>query len=224
MGFINIIILAILYLGSFWSAWAQTIGVDLCACQPSVVTFQLNFTLDCDGTNVAGPGINETSCIPESRTSLNVSDFVPTFISEVQVLELDENLAPLTGAIYTDGYFDGDEITYTSIVETDPDNVTTSNFPLGFQVVLTGLNAAEQNIVITMAITYFGGMHFTSQIISLGLVVLLLTLTNILFLDCGIFPLLEVGEQIGPIVFVSNACIVCLFGTWAFTGSLMYLN
>jgi hypothetical protein len=155
-------IFAIICLGRFWNASAQTIGVDICACQPSIVTFKLNFTLDCDGSNVAGPGITETTCLPESRESKNVTDFVPTFISVVQVSELDENLQLVSGTVYQDGYFDGDEITYTSIVERDPDAVNASNIPRGFQVDLTGINAAEDNIVITMAITYNGGKHHKS--------------------------------------------------------------
>jgi hypothetical protein len=83
----------------------------------------------------------------------------------VQVLELDENLATVSGSIYKDGYFNGDEITYTSIVERDPAAVNASSLPRGFQVVLTGLNAAEENIVFTLAITYNGGMHFKSLFI-----------------------------------------------------------
>ena len=136
---------------------AQIVGVDICACQPSIVTFRLNFTQDCTESNVLGPGINDTTCFVETRGSINVTDTVPISVSTVQVLELSETLAPVGETVFDVGYFDGDEITYTSIVELSPDNITAQNLPRGFQVVITGLNAAEQNIVNTLAIAYTGG-------------------------------------------------------------------
>ena len=159
MGFININVLAILFLWRFWKVSAQVVGVDICACQPSIVTFQLNFTIDCDASNVEGPGITETTCIPESPLDESVTDLVPTIITLVKVFELDENLQTVGNTAFDEGYFDGDEITYTSIVIRDPDSINASSIPRGFQVVLTGLNAAEAVIETTLAITYNGGMR-----------------------------------------------------------------
>jgi hypothetical protein len=163
------------------SASAQIIGVDLCACQPSVITFKLNFTITCDdSTVVPGSGINDTACLVDTRgNNENITDEVPTYVSLVQIQELGEGpiYAVLGLTEYTDGYYNGDEITYTSIVETKPDSINASTIPRGFQVAITGLNANEETLVQTWAITY----------------------TN----DCGIFPLLTVGEQIGWSVFVS---------------------
>lgn len=158
------------------------IGVDICACQPSVITFKLNFTLECSESDVGGPGIVETACNIGTREDRNVTDKVPTQISTVQVYELaGPDLSVVGGTTFTDGYLDGDDITYTSIVATKPDTIDDSNLPRGFQVVITGLNADEVTLVNQWAITY----------------------TN----DCGIFPLLTVGEQIGWSVFVRTTAV-----------------
>jgi hypothetical protein len=139
-------------------ASAQMIGVDICACLPTTVTFRLNFTFDCDGSNVMGPGINDTSCLIETRGNENVTDFVPTSVSTVQIFELNENREVVGDSTNDQGYFDGSEITYTSIVERDPDSVNSlSTLPRGFQILLTGVNAAEQNVVNLFAIEYTGG-------------------------------------------------------------------
>lgn len=160
----------------------QIIGVDICACQPSVVKFRLDFSLICPSSNVSGPGINETSCIAGTRlgSEENITDQVPVSISKVQVLELDQNLQIMETTEYTDetGYFDGDEISYTALVEREPESITADNFPRGFQVTLTGVNAQEEPLVNQWAITYNN--------------------------ECGLFYLLEVGEQIGWSVFVST--------------------
>lgn len=137
---------------------AQMIGVDICACLPTIVTFRLNFTFDCDGSNVAGLGINDTTCLIETRGNQNVTDYVPTSISTVQVFELNEDREVVGDSTYDEGYFDGSEITYTSIVERDPDSVLSlTTLPRGFQILLTGVNALEQTIVNVLAIEYTGG-------------------------------------------------------------------
>lgn len=139
-------------------ASAQLIGVDICACLPTIVTFRLNFTFDCDASNVAGPGINDTSCLIDTRGNENVTDFVPTSVSTVQVFELNEDLAVVGDTTSDEGYFDGSEITYTSIVVRNPANVSTlATLPRGFQIWITGVNAAEQTIVNQLIITYTGG-------------------------------------------------------------------
>jgi hypothetical protein len=73
----------------------QDIGVDICACQPSVYEITLGLGLVCEDTNVEGPGILDTVCFGWSRlpdTINNVTDFVPVTVSGIQVLELDEFL------------------------------------------------------------------------------------------------------------------------------------
>jgi hypothetical protein len=145
-----------------YQASAQIVGVDICDCQPSTITFRVDFSFDCDGSNVAGPGIDETTCNAETRGNENVTDFVPTLITTVQIFELDENFQPVSETNYDAVYFDGAGVTYTTIVERAPDKITTATLPRGFQVVLTGLNAAEQNIVTLLAIRYTGGTCYKS--------------------------------------------------------------
>lgn len=137
---------------------AQMIGVDICACLPTVVTFRLNFTFECDASNVAGPGIIEPTCLIETRQNDIVTDFIPTSVSLVQIFELNDELAVVGDSVFDAGYSDGSEITYTSIVERAPDNITSvATLPRGFQVWITGVNAAEQTIINQIAITYTGG-------------------------------------------------------------------
>ena len=162
-------------------ASSQELGVNLCFCQPDTITFKLDFSFECPGSNVAGPGINDTACLVETRDSIDaITDFAPTFVSEVQVLELDQNLQIVGQSFQNGPFFNGDEITYTSIVMQSPETVMASPelLPRGFQVSITGLNANEESLVNTWVVRY----------------------TN----DCGIFPLLEIGDRIGWSEFVSS--------------------
>jgi hypothetical protein len=181
----------------------QLVGVDICACLPTTVTFRLNFTIECDETSVAGPGINETTCYIETRGNENVTDMVPISVSTVQVLELKEDQSVITGSNFDGGFVDGAEITYTSIVERAPDNITAATLPRGFQLVVTGVNAAEQTLVQTSAIIYTGGTLFHRRILVVSIFAAYLQSTLFVLSECGIFPLLEIGEQIGWVVFVS---------------------
>ena len=152
------VLFVLVYLALLERASAQLIGVDICACLPTTITFRLNFTFECVDSNVFGPGINDTTCLIETRGNENVTDFVPTSISTIQIFELNENLEVVGDSTNDDGYFDGSMISYTSIVERDPDSVSSvTTLPRGFQILLTGVNAVEQTIVNVLAIAYIGG-------------------------------------------------------------------
>jgi hypothetical protein len=160
---------------------AQLIGTDICACQPSIVTFTLNFAFKCVDSNVEGPGIIETTCLTEllgENDTRNTTDVAPVSVTEVQILELDENKAVLAQTPYEGTFSDGASFTYTSIVVSDPESVTVQNFPRGLQVIAKGISATEEALQNTWAIIYSN--------------------------ECGLFPLLEVGEQIGWANFVCN--------------------
>ena len=160
------------------SATAQLIGTDICACQPSVYRFKLDFSLICNDNTVEGPGITETACIVETRdTNQNPTNPFPISVSEVQVLELGQDLQVVGNSIFDGQFFDGHEISYTSITIRNPDSVTPNTIPRGFQVFITGISSDEEPLVNQWAITYNN--------------------------DCGIFPLLEVGDRIGWVEFVS---------------------
>jgi hypothetical protein len=159
----------------------QTIGTDICACQPVTYELILNLSLSCADTTVLEtiPGILDRACQVESRDEIeNITNPFPLTIGSVIVSELDANLLPVSQAVYRGPYFDGDIITYTSIVLTNPNELNATTIPRGFQVVLTGLNSAEETLTNTWVITYEN--------------------------DCSIFPLLTKGEQIGWTIFVSR--------------------
>ena len=166
----------------FQSTNGQEIGIDICACQPSVYEITLDFGLVCEDLNVGGPGINDTACLIGTRLpdTENVTDLVPAQVSEIQILELDQNQDVVGQSVFTDGpFFDGDKVFYTSIVSTDPELVNSVSLPRGIQVSINGNNALNQPLLNTWGILYNN--------------------------DCGIFPLLTVGQNIGWSVFVSQA-------------------
>lgn len=164
------------------STSAQLVGTDICACQPSVYKFKLNFSLSCIDTTVEGPGITETACNVNSRDSNeNVTNPFPITVSEVQVLELGQSLQVVGSSVYGGTFFDGDEISYTSITVTEPGTIDAATIPRGFQVFITGINSDEDPLVNQWAITYSN--------------------------DCGIFPLLEIGDLIGWTNFVSRSIL-----------------
>jgi len=66
---------------SFGNIGAQRIGVDLCACQPGVYEFTLDFGLRCTAMNVQGPGIGETACVVDTQQGENVTDLAPVQVS-----------------------------------------------------------------------------------------------------------------------------------------------
>ena len=170
---------AVLFL--FQSLAGQEVGVDICACQPSVYEITLDFSLVCDDTNVGGQGIVDTACLIGTRLTdtENVTDLVPAQVSEIQILELDQNQDVVGQSVYTDGpYFDGDKVYYTSIVRKDPNAINSVTLPRGIQVSINGNNALNQPLINTWGILYNN--------------------------DCGIFPLLTEGENIGWSVFVSG--------------------
>src|SRR3569623_1297735 len=67
-----------LLLACIRSSTSQTIGVDICACSPSVYTFQLIFSLTCAEETVKdNPGIQGESCFVQGlRQEEGVTDFV----------------------------------------------------------------------------------------------------------------------------------------------------
>jgi hypothetical protein len=71
---------------------AQTIGVDICACQPSVYEFTFDFLNNCDDFNVTGPGITDNACFVDFAADLNVTDEIPVAVTRIEILELDQIL------------------------------------------------------------------------------------------------------------------------------------
>jgi hypothetical protein len=160
------------------SAMGQ-VGTTLCGCQPAVYEVTLTFDAECADANVGGPGINETACITSPETEENVTDFVPVLITNVQFLEQNGDFVTLQQIPINGDFRDGDIVTYTSVLAVqEPTEFTESTMPRAFQMILRGINALDQPIQVTWVITYDN--------------------------DCGIFPILFEGQQMGWSVFVSS--------------------
>jgi hypothetical protein len=160
--------------------YGQIIGTDLCFCQPATYELKLNFSLVCADSSInnSTPGILETGCLVESRGQTeNITDPIPVLVSEVQIVELGPNLENVGQALYTDTYSDGAILTYTSIVQSTPQDITVANLPRGFQVTITGINSLQESLTQLWIIKYDN--------------------------ECSIFPLLTVGQQMGWTIFVS---------------------
>jgi hypothetical protein len=91
-------------------------------------------------------------------------------INAVDILELDQQLAPFTLTPIREDFRDGNEFKYTSITATDP-NLTSSMIPGGLQMNIIGVNELDEPIQNVWIIVFNN--------------------------DCGIFPIYTVGEQIG---------------------------
>jgi len=152
------------------------IGVTLCACFPPLYEFTLNFASLCSESNVEGPGIENIECFVQGTTpGENITDETPVDVSSIEVLELDDELAPLSNTFYTDGYRNGSKILYTSIATWN--NLTIDFFPEALQLNIVATNALDQALLQVWVIRF----------------------TN----ECGIFPLLSIGEQMGWTTIVS---------------------
>jgi hypothetical protein len=164
--------------GGFMMASAQTVGVDICACQPSTYEFLLDFGLTCDNKTVDGPGINASECRVTTDRNLNVTDLVPITVSKIQVLELNQDLDVIATTPYEGEYTNGDIISFTSVIATD--NITNADdVPRALQMTLEGRNSLEQDLVNYWIIIFDN--------------------------SCGIYPVVLEGEQIGWTVFVRIA-------------------
>lgn len=159
---------------------AQDIGIDICACQPSVYEFTLDFALTCADQDVGGPGISDTTCLTELRGQENQddADLTPVLVGQVSIFELDQNLDVIAQTVNTGNFISGDTFQYTSIIATEPDMLNPDSLPRGIQVVFIGVNEENQAVVNTYAILYNN--------------------------DCGVFPLLTEGQMAGWSVFVSS--------------------
>jgi hypothetical protein len=163
-------------LGGYGAVSAQTVGVDICACQPATYEFVLDFALTCDNkTVVAGSGINASECRITTDRNLNVTDQVPVSVSKVQVLELNQDLDIITTSQYEEEFADGDIFTYTSVIASN--NITRpQDVPRALQMTITGRNQEEQDLVNFWIIIFDN--------------------------SCGIYPVVLEGEQIGWTIFV----------------------
>jgi hypothetical protein len=152
------------------------VGITLCGCQPAVYEITLSFNVSCAESNVAGPGIADTACVESREGNEPVEDFTPVILTDIQFLELNQNLQTIQQEPRIGPFRDGDVVSYSSVLNvlTDFDEIS---LPRAFQMVLRGFNQFDQAIIVTWVITYAN--------------------------DCGIFPLLFEGQRMGWSIFVS---------------------
>jgi hypothetical protein len=152
------------------------IGVTVCACQPSVYVFELDFNATCDiGTIDSRPGIRGADCFARGigLYADDTVDFVPVQVTSISIVETNREFQVLAQSPYSSFFSDGDKITYTSILGT-PEGVASldeDNLPAGMQVDIVGINQLEQPITNVWIILF----------------------DNV----CGVFPVLEKGDKIG---------------------------
>jgi hypothetical protein len=165
-------------LGFLFGSVGAQLGVDQCACFPSTYTFVLALGQTCAETSLPNSGIAGTTCsvLPAG------SNMIPTSVNAITVFELGQNSAAiLTTEISIDtSFISGDAFTYTSFVGTQGGlntNVQFNTFPRGLELRISGLNLFSETIVNTFTIEFSNA--------------------------CGIFPVVEEGDQIGWVKFVS---------------------
>jgi hypothetical protein len=169
----------------FKPASAQ-VGVEICACFPSVYTFVFQFGQLCADTNIPGAGINATVCFVAPAESIpTFEDEVPVAVSSVDILELGLDLTPIASTQVTGDFRSGDSFTYASVVST-PEGVDMVNelgvFPGGLQLNINGRNALDE-FITNVWVIFFNN-------------------------ECGLFPVISEGDQIGWTKFVSFALLV----------------
>lgn len=88
---------------------------QVCACQPTTITFQIALEQTCDTNASLSPGIETFECKIENLTSGENKDVVPpAVITSIQIIELDAN-RQIVGQSYVSGSFrSGDAIDFTS--------------------------------------------------------------------------------------------------------------
>lgn len=168
------------------------IGVELCACFPSVYTFILNFDQACNETSIPGAGIDRTDCFVSASTPPgsggDPTDEVPVAVSNVDILELGQNLRVIASTRVTGDFRSGDDFSYASVLST-PEGVAMAEeqgiFPGGLQLNIQGRNALDEFITNVWVIVFSN--------------------------DCGLFPVIEEGDQIGWTTFVSVVAVVAAF-------------
>ena len=146
---------------------------DLCACSPSTYEFTFNFGAACPE-----PGGDDIPGVDE-RTCFVTSfdseaeDVVPVSVQTISIIEADVDRVPIAQNAFDGDYEDGSTFTYSSVSALG----NSSQIPQSIQLTITGLNEGGESLVLVWAIKF----------------------TN----DCGIYPVLQIGETFGWTEFVS---------------------
>lgn len=173
-------------LGFLFGPVGAQIGIDQCACFPSIYTFVLDLSQTCAQTSLPNPGVESTTCSVLSGagagSTLTSSGMVPVSVSEITVSELGQNLETIfTEQIPGDIFTTGTTFFYLpSSVGTQEGlftSIASDVFPRGLQLQLRGLNLFNEIIINIVTIV------FSNQ--------------------CDVFPVVKKEDQIGWVALVS---------------------
>ena len=123
-----------------------------------------------------------------TEQQVNVTEFQPARVTTIQILELNQDLRVIAQTPINGDFRSGDIFKYTSVIaQLDPETVDPNMIPKGLQITLAGRNSAEQDLVNFWLIIYDN--------------------------DCGVFPVVLEGQQIGWTVFVSQCdrALLCVY-------------
>lgn len=162
----------------------DVIGVDVCGCSPSRYTFLFDFSLTCNvdmtgGEGVpTGEGVTSTSCVTSPFGNPMTTDLVPATVTQIDILELGQDVSVIVRETITGDFLDGDTFDYESITIAPEEITEVRDIPKAIQISLTALNAASEMIIN----------------------VFILNFSN----DCDQFPVLMDGQSAGWVHFVSQ--------------------
>jgi hypothetical protein len=169
----------------FGTVGAQ-IGTDQCACFPSTYTFVLDLGQLCTQTSLPSSGIESRTCSVFSESGDVLTTMVPVSVSQITVLELGQNLGTIIPTqIQGDSFITGASFTYTSSFVGTQEGLDTSIssgvFPRGLELQLRGLNLFSEIIINRFTIVFSNA--------------------------CDVFPVVQEGDKIGWVKFVSNSSL-----------------
>jgi hypothetical protein len=162
------------------------IGTDQCACFPSIYTIVLDLAQTCTQTIFPSSGIESTTCIIQSESGAVLSGFVPVSVSEITVFELGQDLEtittePIPGDIFTTGttfFYLSKSVGTQEGLDTI---IASGTFPRGLELQLRGRNLFNEIIINRLTIVFSNACH--------------------------VFPVVQQGDQIGWVKFVSNSSL-----------------
>jgi hypothetical protein len=148
-------------------------GQDVCACSPSTYEFTFDFDLACPGAGGDFPDGIAEVTCFITSFSADVKDLMPVAVRSISIIEADTERIPIAQSQIDGSFVTGDSFTYSSVAALG--NAT--ELPQSIQLTITGTNAENSSLVQVWAIKF----------------------TN----DCGVYPVLEVGQSYGWTKFVS---------------------
>ena len=162
-----------------------TVNDDVCGCSSSTYTFVLDFGLTCPPTNInkgSGSGVARVSCLI-SPFGAPTTKLEPVVVDSISILELDQSNSVLVEERIGGAFVSGDSFSYSSIINTDVTSV--QEIPKALQLNLSGRN--EDGVILIN--------------------VFVITFTN----ECGVTPVIQLGESAGWVTFVSFWFCFCLY-------------